>query len=89
MVTYADAVRLRIPELLEEQGLTPYHLSKRSGGRISLSTAYRLVRLEGRVRRFEADLLEVLCEVLGLKDPGKLFELEGSRGPARARRRSR
>ena len=49
MVRYADAVRLRIPELLEEHGLTPYRLSKRSGGRISLSTAYRLVRLKGRV----------------------------------------
>jgi hypothetical protein len=78
---YSDAVRLRIPELLEERGLTPYYLSKLSGGRISLSTAYRLVRLRGRVRRFEADLLEVLCEVLGLKDPAKLFELEGNRTP--------
>lgn len=79
MVRYADAVRLRIPELLEEHGLTPYHLSKQSGGRISLSTAYRLVRLQGRVRRFEADMLEVLCDVLGVKDPGRLFELEGAR----------
>jgi DNA-binding Xre family transcriptional regulator len=77
MVKYADAVRLRIPELLEEAGLTPYHLSKQSGGRISLSTAYRLVRLQGRVRRFEADMLEVLCDVLEIKEPGKLFELEG------------
>jgi hypothetical protein len=87
MVAYADAVRLRIPELLEEHGLTPYHLSKRSGGRISLSTAYRLVRLHGRVRRFEADMLEVLCDVLGVKDPGKLFELEGAKSVSKKRGR--
>jgi hypothetical protein len=79
MVRYAGAVRLRIPELLEEHGLTPYHLSKQSGGRISLSTAYRLTRLKGRVKTFDADLLEVLCEVLGIKDPGKLFELEATK----------
>lgn len=79
MVAYAEVVRLRFPEILEEHGLTAWHLSKQSGGRISLSTAYRLVRLRGRVKTFDADMLEVLCDVLGVKDPGKLFELEGAR----------
>ena len=79
MAANPEAVRLRIPELLEEQDLTPYLLSKKSNGRISLSTAYRLVRLRGRVKSFHAEMLEVLCEVLGVRDPGRLFEIEGDK----------
>ena len=76
-------VRLRLPELLEEQGLTPYHLVKKSGGRISLSAAYRYTRLKGRVKSFDAEILEILCDVLGV-EPGELLEREGPK-----RRRSR
>jgi hypothetical protein len=86
MVLYPGAVRLRIPELLHEHDLTPYRLSRRSDGRISLSTAYRLVRLRGRVKTFDAELLEVLCEVLGVRDPGKLFELEGVKSSRKGKR---
>lgn len=71
-------VRLRFPELLEEHDLTPYSLSKRSGGRISLSTAYRLARIRGHLKLFQADLLEVLCEVLGV-EPGELLERDRKR----------
>jgi len=72
-------VRLRFPELLEEHGLTPYSLSKRSGGRISLSTAYRLARIRGGMKLFQADLLETLCDVLGV-EPGELLERDKKRG---------
>jgi hypothetical protein len=85
MVVYPGAVRLRIPELLHENDLTPYRLSKRSDGRISLSTAYRLTRLRGRVKTFDAELLEVLCDVLRIRNPGQLFELEGPRTGRRKR----
>ena len=71
-------VRLRFPELLEEHDLTPYSLSKRSAGRISLSTAYRLARTGGRLKLFQADLLEVLCDVLGV-EPGQLLERDRKR----------
>jgi DNA-binding Xre family transcriptional regulator len=71
-------VRLRIPELLTERGLTPYHLAKNSGGRISLSAAYRYSRLKGRVKSFDGDLLEALCDVLGV-EPGELLERDGKR----------
>lgn len=74
-------VRLRIPELLRQKGVTPYRLSKLSGGRISLSTAYRLARLRGRLHSFDSRLCEVLCEILKVT-PGDLFELE----PRRRRR---
>jgi DNA-binding Xre family transcriptional regulator len=66
-------VRLRFPELLDERDLTPYGLVKLSDGRISMSTAYRLVRQKGRVKLFQAEMLEVLCEVLKCQ-PGELME---------------
>jgi len=71
-------MRVRIPELLEARGLTPYELSKQSGGRVSMSTAYRLNRNEGRAHTFDADLLDALCDVFGV-EPGELLEREGKR----------
>lgn len=68
-------MRVRIPELLEERGLTPYSLAMKSGSRISLSAAHRLARAQGRVKLFSADLLEALCDVLEV-DPGELLERE-------------
>ncbi len=66
-------LRLRLPELLTEHGVTAYTLAQRSKGRISPSTLYRLVRSRGRVRYLDADLLEALCDVLGVA-PGDLLE---------------
>ena len=73
-----STMRIRLPELLPE-GMTAYQLAKASGDRISLSTAYRLVRLKGRVANFDADMLAALCDVLGVK-PGELFEQVPGRG---------
>lgn len=66
-------VRLRIPELLEERGLTAYQLAQQSGDRIGMSSAYRLAKLGGRLGTFPAELLDALCETLGVS-PGDLFE---------------
>jgi DNA-binding Xre family transcriptional regulator len=66
-------MRLKLPELLDERGLSPYALSKNSDGRISMSTAYRLVKLNGRVQNFDAEMLEALCDVLQV-EPGQLME---------------
>ena len=66
-------MRLRLPELLAEHGVTAYTLAQRSKGRISPSTLYRLVRSRGRVRYLDADLLEALCDVLGVA-AGDLLE---------------
>jgi DNA-binding Xre family transcriptional regulator len=68
-------MRIRIPEMLAQRHMTPYALSKKSGGRISLSTAYRINRNRGRAHTFDAELLEALCDVLGI-GPGELFERE-------------
>jgi DNA-binding Xre family transcriptional regulator len=73
-------MRLRLPELIKERSLSAYALSKRSGGRISMSTAYRLAKLSGRVQNFDAEMLEVLCEVLGV-EPSELLQRERKRKP--------
>lgn len=77
MPAFLPLVRIRIPELLTERGITPYRLSKLSDGRISLSTAYRLVRLRGCVKTFDAQLAETLCDLLHV-EPGDLFERSDS-----------
>lgn len=66
-------MRLRLPELLDQRGMTGYALSMASGGRISLSAAYRLMRLRGKLKMFDAEILEDLCDVLGV-EPGDLLE---------------
>jgi hypothetical protein len=68
-------VRLRFVELMKERELTPYFVSKRSGGRISLSTAYRLERLNGALARFDAEVVDALCDVFDV-EPGALFVRE-------------
>jgi DNA-binding Xre family transcriptional regulator len=75
-------MRLRIPELLEKHAMTPYALSKRSGGRVSLSTAYRLNRSRGKVATFDGELLEALCDVFGV-GPGEVLEREKKRSRAK------
>ncbi|HYN83083.1 MAG TPA: helix-turn-helix transcriptional regulator [Gemmatimonadaceae bacterium] len=71
-------MRLRLPEMLKEAGLSPYALSKRSSGRISMSAAYRLVKLNGRVQNFDAGMLEALCDVLSV-EPGELLERDSAK----------
>lgn len=63
---YRSRVRLRLPELLEQSGLTAYKVAKASDGRVSLTTIYRLTRSEGRVESFDGELLEALCDVFGV-----------------------
>ncbi len=72
------ALRLRFPELLDERGMTPYAFSKATEGRVSMSTAYRIVRMRGRLATFDATLLDAICDVLKVK-PGQLFERERKR----------
>jgi DNA-binding Xre family transcriptional regulator len=71
-------MRLRVSDLLSARGWTAYELSKRSKGRISMSAAYRLAGDEWKC--LSADVLEGLCDVLELDDPGELFEREKRRG---------
>jgi DNA-binding Xre family transcriptional regulator len=72
------ALRLRLPELLEERGMTPYAFSKATNGRVSMSTAYRVARMRGRLATFDATLLQAICDVLQV-EPGELFEQKRTR----------
>ena len=71
-------MRIRIPELLEEQRppWSAYKLAQQSGGRISLSAAYRLQKARGRVRFLDAELLEALCDVFNVRNLNELLERE-------------
>ena len=88
VLVYDAAMRLRLRELLAERDMTAYALVEASGRRIDMSTAYRLLRNNGRVQAFSADLLDALCDVLDV-EVGELLEHEPStlrRSRKRARR---
>ena len=71
-------MRLRIPELYRARRMTAYAVARASKGRISLSTAYRLHRANGRFDRVSSSFLSALCDVLKVR-PGELFEREAGR----------
>jgi DNA-binding Xre family transcriptional regulator len=80
-------MRLRIPELMKEHGLTTaYALAQLSAGRINMTTAYRLTRQGGKVVMIEMRLLEALCDTFDVK-PGDLFERESSSAGTKGRRK--
>lgn len=74
-----DVIRLRLPEAFVDPAtgaaITAYEVAKRSRGRLQASTLYRLVRQKGRVRFVDAELLDILCDVLNVP-PGDLLERE-------------
>lgn len=71
-------MRLRFPELFTETGVNPYRLAIDSDKRISLSTAYRLKRERGKLQTYKGDMLDAICDVMGL-EPGQLWERETKR----------
>jgi DNA-binding Xre family transcriptional regulator len=71
-------MRVRLPELMNKRGMTAYGLSVASNNRISMSTAYRLVKLRGELKTFDAEMLEALCDVFGI-GPGEVLEREKRR----------
>lgn len=70
-----DVIRIRLPELLNKDIPTAYAIAKASKDRISMSAAHRLVAKRGAVQRYDADLLEALCEMFDI-GPGELLELD-------------
>jgi len=79
-------MRLRIPELLDARGMTPYGLAKASGGRISMSTAYRLKDSRGRLETYAAEMLEALADVFDVKSMDELLERDSDAKPAAKKR---
>jgi DNA-binding Xre family transcriptional regulator len=64
-------MKLRLPELLADRGMTRYAFAKAVGPRISPSTAYRLAR--GEWKCVSGDVMDALCDALDV-EPGDLFE---------------
>lgn len=60
-------MRVKLPELLDEREISAYRLVKDSGGRVGLTTIYRLIRKRGHVRYLDTELLDALCDVLKVK----------------------
>jgi DNA-binding Xre family transcriptional regulator len=60
-------VRLRIPEVLRERRVTPRELAALSAGRLAVSTVYRWVQLEGRLKSLDTQALDDLCDILGVE----------------------
>jgi DNA-binding Xre family transcriptional regulator len=52
-------VILKVSEMLEKRGVTPYRLAKATG--LSLTTAYKLAAPDGRFERLEARTIDALC----------------------------
>jgi DNA-binding Xre family transcriptional regulator len=64
-------LRLRVTELMGD--MTPYALSKASGKRISMSTAYRLIESNGKLKTYSAAMIEALLDIFDV-EPGALIE---------------
>ena len=64
-------IRLRLGEILEDKGWTPYRLAQVTG--LTVPTAYRLADPDQRFGRFSADTLDRLCRALDVQ-PGDLLE---------------
>lgn len=76
-----DMIRIRMPELLNPDGIgTAYAIAKASNKRISVSGAHRLIVAKGAIKRYDADLIEALCEMFGI-GPGDLFEISERKEP--------
>jgi transcriptional regulator with XRE-family HTH domain len=83
-------VRLRpLAPLLKARGLTAYQLAKRSGGRIAMSTAYRLTDDGVHEKRIDLDTLAALVDVLGVTRFDELFSRDDEAPPPAKPKRQR
>lgn len=78
--SYTWGMKLRLPELLAERGMSRYAFAKAIGPRVSPSTAYRLAR--GEWKCLSGDVMEAICEALDV-EPGELFERSRGRRTGR------
>ncbi len=78
----APRLRLQLPELLAERGLSWLKLAELSEGRISRSTAHRLVKGRDGLKMFDAAVLEALCDILRVT-PNDLLQRPTAKKPAK------
>lgn len=68
---YIGNMELRVSQILDRLGKTAYWLSEASGGRISMSAAYRLAADEWE--QLPRETLAALCDTLGV-EPGEILD---------------
>ena len=73
---YVSTVRLLVPDLLAQRGLTAYALAKQVEGRVSRSAIYRMAA--GEKVSLGLDEIAALCDALEV-EPGALFRREKRR----------
>jgi DNA-binding Xre family transcriptional regulator len=73
-------MRLRVAEIMREQGLTTYALHQKVQGVISRSSLYRMVDDPKRAHLATVEIA-ALCEVLGVS-PNELYDYKPKRGKA-------
>jgi DNA-binding Xre family transcriptional regulator len=74
-------VRWRLPEILEERGLTAYRLAamiQERGYQMTVRGAYRLADPGHDLRRLDLDTLNAVCATLRL-EPGDLLQYVGDK----------
>ena len=83
-------VRLKLPDLMQTAGLrNAYALMKASKGELTITTATRLVKADGKPKRIDMDTLDTLCRIFGVKNMNDLFERDDvpATTPPRKKRR--
>jgi DNA-binding Xre family transcriptional regulator len=84
VLTSMEMIRIRLKEALAERGMTPYALSRKSKGVISMSAVYRLMARDGVVRFLDMSFLDAAATVLEC-EPGSLLE----KVPGKVKRKKR
>ena len=72
-------MRLTLPALMARHGLkTAYSLERFAKGALTMSSAHRLVKADGKPKRVDLATLDTLCDVFGV-EPGELWERDTKR----------
>ena len=68
-------MRLKLPGLMAEQGMkNAYALMKASHGELTITTATRLVKADGKPKRVDLATLDTLVRIFDLRDMNDLWE---------------
>lgn len=75
-------MRLRLPTLMAREGMrNAYALMKASKGEMTITTATRLVRADGKPKRVDLATLDTLVRIFHLTDMNELWERDDADAP--------
>lgn len=83
-------MRLKLPDLMEAHGLhNAYALMRASKGELTITTAARLVKADGKPKRIDMETLDALCRLFGVENMNDLFERDDVPATSQPRKRKR